>query len=267
MSPPVLSDVDLAVAACLVLAGAALSWALALGVHRPLLIASVRMVVQLVLVGHVLRWLFAASSPWLTAAALLVMVAAASREVGARGTRRLAGAWHYGVGAGTVTVAAMAVTLVALGGTALRPHPWDAARQIVPVFGIVLGTVMNAGSLAFNALFTALPRERAAIEARLALGAPFRLACRDVARAAVLAGVIPTLNQMAAAGLITLPGIMTGQVLAGMDPLEAARTQILLMFVLTGGGFLAGLLAVEAALRRLTDDRDRLRLDRLVDRP
>lgn len=76
--------------------------------------------------------------------------------------------------------------------------------------------------------------------------------------------MLPSLNQMAAAGIITLPGIMTGQVLAGMDPITAATYQILLMFVLATGAFLGSLLAAWASLRRLTDERHRLRLDRLA---
>jgi putative ABC transport system permease protein len=83
-----------------------------------------------------------------------------------------------------------------------------------------------------------------------------------VIRSALYNGLLPTLNQMAAAGIITLPGIMTGQILAGMDPLDAARYQILLMFLLAAAGFLAALGAVYLTVWRLTDSRDRLRLDR-----
>jgi len=82
-------------------------------------------------------------------------------------------------------------------------------------------------------------------------------------RVSVRRGLLPTINQMAAAGIITLPGIMTGQILAGMDPLEAAKYQILLMFLLSGGSGLAAVAVVYLAAWRLTDDRQRLRLDRL----
>ena len=68
---------------------------------------------------------------------------------------------------------------------------------------------------------------------------------------------------MSAAGIVTLPGIMTGQILAGLDPLEAAKYQILLMFLLSGGGGLGAFVVAHLAARRLGDARDRLRLDRL----
>ncbi len=265
MTPIDLSAADLAAAACLVLASAGLSVLLSLNVHRPMLVAATRMVVQLILVGLVLRWLFATGSAWWTALAVLVMLGAASREVGARSSRRLAGWWQIGLGAATVAAATLSVAVVAL-TTALRPSPWYDARHAIPLVGIILGTVMNAGSLALNALYATLARERPAIEARLALGATRGEAMRDVIRQATMAGVIPTINQMAAAGIITMPGIMTGQVLAGMDPLAAARYQILLMFLLASAGFLGAVLAVQGAARRLSDDRHRLRLDRLIAR-
>jgi putative ABC transport system permease protein len=85
-------------------------------------------------------------------------------------------------------------------------------------------------------------------------------------RSALRSGMIPIINQMSAAGVITLPGMMTGQILAGMDPLEAAKYQILLLFLLSGGAGLGALAAVYVAVWRITDERDRLRLDRLAQR-
>ncbi|MEG0886193.1 MAG: ABC transporter permease, partial [Janthinobacterium sp.] len=90
-----------------------------------------------------------------------------------------------------------------------------------------------------------------------------RQALASHTRAAIRRGLIPIINQMSAAGLITLPGIMTGQILGGMDPLEAAKYQILLLFLLTAAGGMAAASSVLLAARALTDERQRLRLDRL----
>jgi len=259
----VLTPGDLALAALLVLASAALSMLLALRLQRPLLIAAARMVVQLLLVGFFLQRVFAISSAWLTGAVVLAMLLAASREVGARQERRLAGLWHYALGGLPIVAATTGIALLAL-TTALKPQPWYDARHAIPLVGIVLGTAMNSASLALHHIFSTVTRERSAIEAQLALGADRHTAFRDIARRATRAGVLPVMNQMAAAGIITLPGIMTGQVLAGMDPVEAAKYQILLMFLLASGGFLAAAGAVYLAVWRLTDERDRLRLDRLA---
>ena len=262
MTPLQLNLPELALAALLIVAAAALSWALRLGLERTLLISAVRLVVQLVLVGLFLRQVFALSSPWLTALVVAGLLGAAPFQDGSRQRRRLAGFWHLGIGGGTVGAATLGIALFAL-ASSLRPQPWYDPRHAIPLVGIILGTSMNAASLALNQVFASVTRERAAIEARLALGADRYTALGGVLRRALYTGLIPTLNQMAAAGIITLPGIMTGQILAGMDPLDAARYQILLMFLLAAAGFATALGAVWLSVWRLTDERDRLRLDRL----
>ena len=117
-----------------------------------------------------------------------------------------------------------------------------------------------------NFLFTGISGARASIEGRLALGATSREALMPHIRNAIRSGLIPIVNQMSAAGIITLPGIMTGQLLAGMDPIDAVKYQILLMFLLTGGSALAACGAVYMAAAAISDKRHRLRLDRLAKR-
>ncbi|MCK9916028.1 iron export ABC transporter permease subunit FetB [Microbacteriaceae bacterium K1510] len=264
MTAVVLSPTDLAIASGLVVFSAALSAVLSLSVHRAIVVSALRMVVQLILVGLILRLIFASGSPWITAAVVAGMAVAASREVGARSRRKLSALWQFSTGAVAVVAATTPVVLIVL-TTALKPTPWFDARHAIPLVGIVLGTVMNAASLALNTVLSDAAAERGSIEAQLAVGATRNEAFRPILRRAVNVGTTPTINQMAAAGIITMPGIMTGQVLAGMDPIEAAKYQILLMFALSAGGLLGSLVAAYTAVRRLTDDRHRLRLDRLRD--
>jgi putative ABC transport system permease protein len=260
-----LTAADLAAAALLVVLDAALSLALGLGLHRHLAIATVRMVLQLLLIGLVLRAVFALAAPAVTLLVVLAMTAVAAREVAARPEQRLARFGNYAVGALAVGGAALLTSLLAL-TTALRPHPWYDARYAIPLVGIVLGTVLNAASLALDALLGSVARERTAIEAQLALGVPIAAAMRRSVRDAVRRGMLPIINQMSAAGVVTLPGIMTGQILAGLDPMEAVKYQILLMFLLAGAAGLGAVAAVLPAARLLTDARQRLRLDRLAPR-
>lgn len=190
MTPIALSPFDLAVAGSLVAASAATSLILALGIQRTLLIAAMRMVLQLLLVGFALRLIFAAASPWITAAAIATMLAMASREVGVRSPRRLAGRWHFAIGALTIVAATLPVTVVVL-ATALRPQPWFDSRHAIPLVGILLGTVMNAGSLSITTVTGTITRDRVPIEARLALGATRQQALGPVLRQAVLAACCP----------------------------------------------------------------------------
>lgn len=256
------TDIELFLAGGLVLASAGLSLALGLGIHRSLLIASLRMVVQLLLVGLLLRAIFASGTPWLTLGLLVLMVAAASYEVGARQRRRLSGGWTFLVSGAAVSTATLLVAAFALTSLS-RSHDWASPEIVIPIAGIVLGSAMNAASIGMAAMLDAVAGERAGIEARLALGHSARQALAPLQRRAIHAGTIPVVNQMSGAGIITLPGIMSGQVLAGMDPLVAAQSQIFLMFLLCAASVGSIVIAVTLTLRRLGDDRQRLRLDRL----
>ncbi len=262
MTAPVLGYFELAAAALLVVLNALLSLLLNMDLARTLLIAGLRVVVQLLLVGLVLKTVFALDSPTLVATVMLVMLAMASYEIFSRQERRYAGPWGLGIGAGTTMLATLFVTVFAL--LTLRPSPWFAPQVTIPMFGIVLGSVMSSVSISLNAFNTGIMRERASIEAQLALGINRYLALRPIQRSALRSGMIPIINQMSAAGIITLPGMMTGQILAGVAPFEAAKYQILVMFLLAGGAGLGALAATYVAVWRSTDDRDRLRLDRLV---
>ena len=253
---------DLAFGAALVVANAGLTIGLGLGLARTLVVAAIRVVVQLTLVGFVLRTIFASASPGIVLAAGLVMMAAATVEIASRQERPLAGSWRYGLG-GTSLAAATTFVLTLSYLTRLRPESWYDPRVLIPLLGILLGSVMSGISIGLNSLGSSVVRERVSIEARLALGATRFQALETPIRAAIRAGLIPIVNQMAAAGLVTLPGLMTGQILAGADPQSAANNQILILFLLATATSLGVIGAVYAAAWRITDDRHRLRLDRL----
>ena len=258
-----LTYLDIAYAAVLLVLNGALSVLLSLGIARQLFIAAVRMTIQLVLVGLVLTYLFALVSPWWTGLIVLVMIAVAGREIMARQTRRLAGLWAYGLGTATMMIAAVSVTVLAL-GTQIRPDPWYDPRYAIPILGMILGNAMTGISLGLDTLTSTVVRERQAIEARIALGHPRMKAMGAVMRQALRSGFMPIINSMAATGVVALPGMMTGQILAGVPPVEAVKYQLLIMFLIGGATGLGVVLAVLGGVRRLTDERHRLRLDRLA---
>jgi putative ABC transport system permease protein len=259
-----LDSVDLCIAAILVLVNAGVSIYLGLHLHKQVLWAAFRMVLQLLLVGLLLRMVFAAGAPWLTILVIAMMVAAAAREVAVRPVRRLKGWKTFRLSSIIVSTTGVATVLLAL-LTAIRPSPWYDPHYAIPLMGIVLGSILNSASLGLDVFFTGIHSARGPIEGQLALGATIREALTPHIRNAVRSGLIPLVNQMSAAGIITLPGIMTGQLLAGMDPIEAVKYQILLMFLLAGGSSLAACGAVYMAASAVSDKRQRLRLDRLVE--
>ncbi len=253
---------DLLVSAMLVLLLAAVSVPLSLGITRDLLIGATRTVVQLIFVGLVLKVLFAnAGLTWVVLMSL-VMLAVAVREIGARQSNPLIGTWGIGVSAGTLFVSSFGVTVLAL-LVVVAPQPWYLPQYAIPLLGMVLGNAMTAVALGLERLTTSAIRQRNQIEARLAAGHPWQQAMTEIRRDSVRVALVPVINAMAAAGIVSLPGMMTGQILAGIAPMDAVKYQILIMFLITGGCGIAALLAVFVGAHRLFDDRHRLRLERL----
>jgi putative ABC transport system permease protein len=254
---------ELAAASVFVFINAGLSIIFELKIHRSLLIAAIRMVVQLAPVGLVLTVLFSVVSPLWTGIAALVMVLFAGHEAAHRQERRLCGWWSYGLGTGCMMMSSVLVTVFVL-TTALRPNPWYDPLYAVPLLGMILGNCMTGVGLGLNTLSTSLVSRRASVEAQLMLGATRQVAVAPVTREALRSALMPTINSMSATGVVSLPGMMTGQILGGVPPLEAVKYQILVMFLIAGGTGLGAVTAVLGGGFRLTDGRHRLRLDRLT---
>ena len=256
---------DLSLAALLVLALAGLSLRLRLGVSGQLLVAALRSAIQLTLIGLVLKLLFAnVHLAWMAAMAA-IMLLVAGREVMARQQRRFSGPWGYGVGALSMFVSSFAVTLLAL-LVMVGAEPWYTPQYAIPLLGMVLGNAMNGVALGLDRLTQGAWQQRRAIEAQLLLGFAWHEAVAATRMEAMRAGMMPIINAMTAAGVVSMPGMMTGQILAGAPPLEAVKYQILIMFLIAACTGFGTMMAVWLASRRLFDERQRLRLDRLSER-
>ncbi len=227
-----------------------------------ILIAAVRSVAQLLLIGLVLKTIFASVHPGWILLLALVMLTIAGREVMTRQDRVFLGWWGFGIGALSMFVSSFTITILAL-TVILSPNPWYTPQYAIPLLGMMLGNTMTSISLGLDRLTREVWRERGQIEARLMLGHTWRQAIRPLMREAMRAGMIPSINAMAAAGVVSLPGMMTGQILAGNPPMTAVKYQILILFLISAGaGFGVGA-GVWLGARRMFDDRQRLRLDRL----
>jgi putative ABC transport system permease protein len=257
-----LSAYDLIIAASLVVLNGAISFAYGLRLEKTLAIASLRMIVQLAAVALVLKFIFAQNSALWTLLFAVVMAIAAGAEIVMRQERRFKGWRAMLLSSSPAFVSGLLTTFIAL--AVIQPQPWYASRILLPILGMIVGNALSGVALVLDAMTSAATRERTAIEARLALGATRIVAFEDILRRSLKTGLMPILNSMAAAGVVSLPGMMTGQILAGIDPVEAAKYQIMIMFLIAGATAIAVLAGAIAALHLLTDDRHRLRLDRLA---
>ncbi|HET7231896.1 MAG TPA: iron export ABC transporter permease subunit FetB [Longimicrobium sp.] len=226
---------DLALAAPLIVVAVALSRWQRLGLERGFIVGAVRALVQLVAVGYVLVYLFQSSRWWLVLLALGVMLAAAAsastrrgKKVPAQDRRALLGI------SGTAMLLASGVTLAYVTQVMLRVHPWYAPRYLIPLFGMIVGNAMTAAALAAERLASEMELRRGEVEAYLALGASPARAAAEPVRRALTAALIPSVNGLMVVGLVQLPGMMTGQILAGQSPLLAVRYQVVVAFMLAG---------------------------------
>jgi putative ABC transport system permease protein len=258
--PIALTPVDLVIAGGLILINGALSILLSLGMERRIAVATARMVVQLLLVGLVLEWIFDLRHPLAVAGLGLIMAMLAGREAAARQQYRFRGI--YPLGWAVMVGSSFAVTGVALGGI-VQPDPWLRPQYAIPLLGMVLGNTLNGIALGMDRAVSGVSSERGHIETLLALGAERREALRPLARDAVRVGTTPIINAMSIAGIVSLPGMMTGQILSGTPPVEAVKYQILILFLIASGTALGTVGAVLGSLRLLVDHRGRVRTERL----
>jgi putative ABC transport system permease protein len=255
-----ISDGRLALSALLILVNVVLSALLGLGLGRSLLVASGRMVVQLLLVGSVLEWLFRQDNPLTILLLGLVMASIAGVSAVQRTRGRFAGI--YANSLLSVLASSALVTGLAVGGI-IRPQPWFAPQYVIPLLGMVLGNTLNGISLGLDRLMEGLTSRREQVEARLCLGASRWEACLDVVREAIRVGMIPTINSMMVMGLVSLPGMMTGQILQGATPAGAVRYQIVILFMIAAATALGVVGVVLLGYLRLTSREHQLSLDRL----
>jgi len=261
-SPIELTPLDLALAALLILANAGVSIALDLRLGRRLAMAAIRSVIQLSLLGFILERIFAASGPLPVLAMLIVMATLSGIEAVRRTTRRVRGLTLV-----STSVMLASSLLIAFYGInfVLEVDPWWKPQYIIPILGMILGNALTGVSLGLETTLEGFSKERDRVESLLAHGATRREASHDIVRRAVRTGTIPILNAMIAAGLISIPGMMTGQILAGEDPMSASRYQIFILFSITGAVALGTISVVTLTSRLVFDERCRLRVDRIRD--
>lgn len=220
---------DIVLASSLIAIVLIVSWRLRLRLTSTLLMAAVRTVVQLSFIGLILAWIFAREQWYEVLLILTIMTLIAGSAARNRVKRSYKGLFVDTLMA--VSISAVLVTIIAI-SLILRVQPWYTPQFIIPILGLILGNSLTAISLTSNQLIEAFHEQQARIEMMLSLSArPFE-AVHEQIRAAIVNGMTPTLNSMLVVGIVSLPGMMTGQILAGADPTQAVRYQIVTMFLI-----------------------------------
>lgn len=257
---PDLSYVDLLIVSILVLISVGLSLAERLGLAQDIVVGCVRAFVQLTAVGFVLAALFDNVAFHWVALAVLVMILAAVQAGRGRLEGRIPGLTQDM----SLAIALISVTtLVFVVGFVIRPALWYDPQIIVPLAGMIVGNTMTATTLAANRYLAELRLQQRDVEALLALGATSSQAAAEVSRESVRSALIPSIAGMMVVGIALLPGTMTGQILAGQDPSQAVRYQIVVQYMMLFAAVATSLVIVRLIHRRYFTKDHQLRLELL----
>jgi putative ABC transport system permease protein len=214
---------------------------LKLDIGYPLLIGTIRCFIQLTLVGFILEWAFAERFPAKILLILLVMTTVAAHTAYTRQK------WRGRLLALSIFVTlalAVLLTMLPLLTLILTLKPWYSPQYSIPIAGMVLSNSLNGLMMYLERLHAELKQRSAEFEGYLSVGGTVWQSAMPMVRDAARSALMPPINQLAVMGVVALPGMMSGQIIAGSPPIEAVKYQIIIMYLLTGAIALAVLIMV-----------------------
>ncbi|HEY9801871.1 MAG TPA: iron export ABC transporter permease subunit FetB [Leptolyngbyaceae cyanobacterium] len=239
--------VDLGMAVGLMAIAIGLSAWERLGLELNLAIATGRTILQLLVLGYVLDFIFALDNPWAVLAILGVMLTITAIVARNRISQKIPYVLPLVWGAIFVSTALTVLYTIFL---IIQPDRWYEPRYVIPLAGMVLGNAMNAAAIAGERLVSSLNTFPIEIETHLSLGATPAQAVSQYRREAIRSALLPTLNQMMLVGMVAIPGITTGQLLAGVNALDAVSYEILIIFMVAVANLLTTVLITKGLCKQ-----------------
>lgn len=236
------SNLSLLLAFSLVMVAVGLSYKEKLGTSKDILVAIGRTILQLIVTGYLLKYIFQVSNTILSLAMILFIIFNASRQANKRNPNSNKQLWQPFVAILAATSLTLTV-LVASGAIKFIPS------QLIPISGMIASNAMAAVGLAYKFMYQSFKDNRQQVLEKLSLGAPVKLASLPILRESIKTGMQPTIDSAKTVGLVSLPGMMSGLIFAGVDPVHAIKYQIMVMFMLLSATSLAAMLASYMAYR------------------
>jgi putative ABC transport system permease protein len=228
-----------------------------LGLEGQFLLAAGRSLIQLLFIGYLLQFIFELDHPWAVLLIVVVMITIAAMVARNRISTKIRGllkvVWLALLIGSSFTVGYSIILII-------QPDRWFDPQYLIPLVGMILGNILNGASLAGERLASMIKNNRLEVETHLCLGATPQEAIASYRKEAIRIGLIPTLNSMMVVGMVSLPGMFTGQVLAGNNPLDAASYQILILFMIALANLLTTWLIAEGVYRHLFNQDAQLEL-------
>lgn len=243
-----MSWMHVAVTTLFIIAAGICSICLRLKLEKDLLIGTLRTFIQLFLLGYVLKYVFALNNPLVIFFLFSLMIYFAASIISGRVKEKKVPYF-------LPVLASMFLSYVIINSivmtVVIQVEPWYYPVYFIPIGGMIIGNSMNALAISINIWFDTLKKERDRIELYLSLGATPVESTSDNFKNAIKSGMIPSINALMSVGVVSIPGMMTGQILAGVDPLIAIKYQIVIMFLLVGSTTISSVFALHI-VRRLS---------------
>ncbi|GEO79191.1 ABC superfamily ATP binding cassette transporter, permease protein [Companilactobacillus mindensis DSM 14500] len=252
MSNLTVSNSTLMLGFVLVLVALVIGYVEKLHIDKDIIVGVIRAIIQLSIVGYILKYVIKANNNWLTFACFAIIVVNASWNAGKRGNG-IPKAFQSSLLAIFVGTTVTLTTLVLTGSIKFVPE------QIVPVTGMIASNIMVAIGLCYrNMKQTFTDRHQQVLE-KLALGADIKLASLDILQDSIRSGMQPTIDSIKTLGLVSLPGMMSGLIFAGVDPVKAIKYQIMITFMLLASTGIGSIISCYLGYKQFFNERKQLK--------
>ncbi|ORZ26043.1 hypothetical protein BCR42DRAFT_364662 [Absidia repens] len=258
---PDLTWVNVAIAGCFILFNCVVSLFLDLKLEKSLIIAAVRCLVQLTIMGYILEDVFRAENPFIVMAMTIVLVILGAYETVYNKSKQS----YNGMFLSVLMSTAVSTLLIGIIGTkwAMDETPFWAPQTFIPTIGMLLGNLLSGMAVALSSCLTSVSSNKEQMETYLAFGASRWEAGQSIAVEAIRLAMLPTINQMSVIGLISIPGMMSGSILGGAPIMNAVRYQQIIMFMISAATAMGVLGAVIVCITVIIDGHDRLRPEKI----
>lgn len=223
-----------------------------------LIISSLRMTIQLILVGYILVYVLDNPNPWITSVIVLIMLGFAILNVYQRTKPTIK--FNLKKMVAFAMMIGISLNLIYFMFVILQLDPWYEPQYFIPVSGMIIGKTMTGVSLGVNNLLTNMKTQKAEVEGALMLGASPKTASKPLINQAFDQAMLPTINAMVGMGIVFLPGMMTGQIIAGQSPIVAVKYQISVMLGVLGAVSVTVLIFLHLAYKVFFNERNQFLL-------
>ncbi|MGW7976480.1 iron export ABC transporter permease subunit FetB [Staphylococcus xylosus] len=247
-----MSTTALALTGLLLLFPIIVSYKEKLHIIKDLLIATLRAVVQLVILGYLLHFIFGVNQKWLLLTFVLIIIINASWNTISRASPVMHHVFWISFISIFVGVALPLVGVILTGAIQFKPN------EVIPIAGMLGSNGLIAINLAYQNLDKEFVKELSQIEAKLALGANPKLSSKATIRNSIKTAIVPTIDSVKTYGIVSIPGMMTGLILGGVAPLEAVKFQLMVVFIHTTATIMSALIATYLSYKQFFNHRDQL---------